>query len=277
MGGPEFDRIPNIVDLRRKLLTSIYAGRIHYYLTKDAVDEAVGGFIEALLLPTATKHGKRLLSEKTPWNILAFPDLMEILPSAKFIHVVRDPRAVVNSMRKVAENGREKGVSPPDFTTNLNLALYYAESVYKIVEICKSKAGARFLTVRFEDLVTNTERETRNMCSFLNVTWENAMLSPADKLHPGETQMTHNSIWYDKKMFARNPDPSGLDNWKCELGKTHIAFINYVMRNNPCFAQFGYDLSDADISVADQTAALRMYTTYKASYNFNQIPFRVLA
>jgi len=276
-GGPEFDRIPNIVDLRRKLLSSVYAGRIDYYLTGEAVDDAIGSLIETLLLATADRRGKRLLSEKTPWNILAFPDLMDVLPSARFIHVLRDPRAVVNSMRKVAEKGKEKGVRPPDFTTNLNLALYYAEAAYRIADICTSKAAPRFLTVKFEELVTNTERETRRICDFLNVAWDKAMLFPANTPHPGEAQMTQNSIWYDKKMYARNPDSSGLDAWRHELGKVHVAFINEVLRKNPYFSRFGYDLSDADASVSDKNAAIGLYTTYKASFNFDQMPLRVLA
>jgi len=40
------------------------------------------------------------LLEKTPHNVLFFPQIRQIFPSAKIIHVVRDPRAVAESLMR---------------------------------------------------------------------------------------------------------------------------------------------------------------------------------
>lgn len=276
LGGPEFDRIPNIADLRRKLLASIETKRIDYYLTRDQVNESIGGLIESLLLPTANRYGKTFLSEKTPWNILVFPDLLETMSRARFIHVIRDPRAAINSMIRVAAKAKERDVRAPDFTTNIYLALYYAESVYKIADICTQMAPARFMTVKFEDLVIDTGKESRNICQFLNLPWDESMLFPGNKQHPGQAQMTTNSIWYDTPMYSRNPDPATLNNWKNQLDKSIAEFIGVVLRNNPYFGRYGYDLFDMDVGTLEQETARNMHVAYRNSFNFNQLPYRVL-
>ena len=38
--------------------------------------------------------------EKTPWNSLVFPEIAELLPDAKLLHIVRDSRDVIDSIRR---------------------------------------------------------------------------------------------------------------------------------------------------------------------------------
>ena len=109
--GPEFDLSEKIIELRNLLQLKIANGRIDSYLGKADADRAVAGFIEEMLLPYADRKGCRLLSEKTPANVMIFKELLEIFPAAKMIFCVRDPRAVVSSLmmvrkKAIRRNGR---------------------------------------------------------------------------------------------------------------------------------------------------------------------------
>ena len=61
----------------------------------------------------ADKYNCKFYSEKTPWNILVFTGLMELCPGSHFIHIVRDPRAVIASIIKVKAKNKEKGIYKP--------------------------------------------------------------------------------------------------------------------------------------------------------------------
>lgn len=59
------------------------------------------GVLRAWMQETAYNHGARVVGEKTPDHALQIEALHEALSEARFVHVVRDPRAVANSWRKV--------------------------------------------------------------------------------------------------------------------------------------------------------------------------------
>ena len=50
-------------------------------------------------------EGKKRYLCKTPQNSIRIRKINEIFPNSKFIHIVRDPRSVVNSMLERAEKG----------------------------------------------------------------------------------------------------------------------------------------------------------------------------
>ena len=242
-GGPEFDRIPAIIDLRNALHASIDAGRIDLFCDKDKADAAIAGLIEELLLPIADRNSCRYLSEKSPFNALAFKDLLQILPAARFIHVVRDPRAIVASMMQVANRIRKKGNPIPSFLT----------SPQNAIECIKKCAGAGFQAVRFEPtrvvnviyerLVSNPERETKSLCDFLGVPWTESILHPGSHTHAGEK--TLDEVWYNWSDYYRDPETKEIEKWKTILSPALQKGVAMAFRDNQDFLNLGYDLSES--------------------------------
>src|SRR5438874_9918656 len=77
----------------------------HYEFDPHRVDQAMAGLIHSIFMPYCQKQGKPRWAEKTPNNILVIDTLFTLFPAAQFIHMIRDPRDVLCSVReKAVEN-----------------------------------------------------------------------------------------------------------------------------------------------------------------------------
>jgi hypothetical protein len=107
--------------------------------------------------------GKSLLVNKTPSDALIWRDIVECWPDARFIFLLRHPLAVTASWNK-ARKGWSRQRAAEDILT-------YLEGV----ESARQERGG--LTVRYEDVTADPERELRRICEFLGVPWEDQMLN----------------------------------------------------------------------------------------------------
>jgi hypothetical protein len=242
-GGPEFQHLPDIIEVRRKLHASLQKRWIDLFCSAEAIDQQIGALIENLLLPLADRSGCRFLSEKTPANVLIFDDLMILFPHARFIHVIRDPRAVVASLLQVGERIREKfGRSSNSFTLHLLSSIRHARNCMSAGLAAASKNPDKVLTVVYERLVTDPENETKGICNFLKVDWCQQLLHPGGIKHPGETAIV-NDLWYSNETYNRDPDTIALDKWKSQLSTMQQVIIASLFRDVKGFEELGYDLS----------------------------------
>lgn len=269
-GGPEFDRIPGIVDLRNKLRASVDSGRISVFCSKEDVDREIGLLIVRLLSAYAEERGCKVISEKTPWNVLVFQDLMEIFPEAKFVFCVRDPRAVVASMLQVGERAKANGKHSPPFTRSIFAAI---RTIKAANSAGFSAASDRVLPVVYERLLANPEQETKSICDLLRVRWSEEMLRPGEKFHDGEKIL--DDVWYDSKTYSSNLDPGRADKWKSQLSLGDQATIAMSFKNDENLRNLGYDLTDEGLPITRRAlgsarigvpAALERGVLWVASY-----------
>ncbi len=238
-GGPEFDHIPSIAALRKALIGSIESGRIDVFCTKADVDDAIGAFIERLLLPLADKNGCRFLSEKSPMNVVAFGDLLDLFPSARFFHVVRDPRATVSSLMQVAIRARARNFPQSPYTKNLGAAVQTVKQCDAAGFHAAAVAPDRVMALVYEKLVTDPENATKVVCSFLGVEWNAEMLHPGRKQHAGEKAL--DGVWYDRASYYRDPVTDEIDKWKRLLPAEHQAFVTQAFKDDVNYKKLGYD------------------------------------
>ncbi len=72
-----------------------------YFPRRGEILSLAAGFVDSLFLLKTRQAGKRTWCEKSPANLQNLDFLRELFPDSFFIHMVRDPRAVVASMRRV--------------------------------------------------------------------------------------------------------------------------------------------------------------------------------
>lgn len=132
--------------------------------------------LDALLKKSATLHeftssffaramnrkGANIWLEKTPSNAACFSFFLKSFQSGKVIHITRNPFDTIASL------------------LNRGIDLYYATGIYLLNTACGIGVieSARSMTVKYEDLIHNSESTVRGICDFLNIEYTGEMLVP---------------------------------------------------------------------------------------------------
>jgi protein-tyrosine sulfotransferase len=106
--------------------------------------------------------------------------LKKLFPDAKFIHVIRNPYATVVSIRKYMSFRGQYPFLGWIFDA-LDNNYYYSMSNPMFI--------SDYLIVRYEDLILNTESKMHEVSQFLNLSFNDSMLTPTSlgKLWPGNS------------------------------------------------------------------------------------------
>ena len=140
--------------------------------------------LNLVYLRHAREAGKARPGDKTPDYIRYVPQLLEIYPGARFIHLVRDGHDVAISY---AEVGWGQAYQGQDFewTQAVRAALSYRSMPF----------ADRILEVRYEDMVSDLEGTIKRICAFLGEDFEPGMLQwhgQIDKLN--ESPKLHSKL-----------------------------------------------------------------------------------
>ncbi|MGW0202581.1 sulfotransferase family protein [Nonomuraea sp. NPDC003201] len=152
---------------------------------------------DRLLHRELTRSGKPVLAEKTPSNVFAWRRIATCWPDARFLFLLRHPMSIVQSWHEADPERRPMEEAVP---RTLSYMTYLEEA----------RTHLDGLTLRYEDLVADPERELRRLCLFLGVEFEPAMLTYGDKDHGGFVKGIGD--WRDKirtgTVVAGRPLPS---------------------------------------------------------------------
>jgi hypothetical protein len=116
------------------------------------------------------RSGKETIVEKTPSNVFVWKRLATCWPDARFIFLMRHPMSIATSWHEGDKSKRPMSKAVPH-TLNYMRALEEA------------RAGLPGLTLRYEELTSDPEGQTRRICDFLDIPWEPAMITYGQKDH----------------------------------------------------------------------------------------------
>ena len=178
------------------------------------------------------KPDAEIILEKTPDNLNFVPLLNRLYPQAYFIHVVRDPRAVVASHLALKQ---EKWGWINANQNHLDLALKWMRGIEN-GDRAKDLLQQRLLEVRYEDLKSDRNLALLKISNFLGLSYAKAEL---DKLipHASATDLdrnkadfpTHSPFFETRPNFFRRGE---VDGWKQELTAEQIMDIESICRRS---------------------------------------------
>jgi protein-tyrosine sulfotransferase len=143
-------------------------------------------FIERVHRSILERSGKAIWVEKTPKNVGRFNFVRRRFPQAKLVHIIRDGRDVVCSLRRTPF-AKLDHLPWESFQAAQRCAVQWRSSV---------RAGLRFrddplyYELRYEDLVRDPASTLRDLTNFLGVPWVDCILHPAteemsdSRIHP---------------------------------------------------------------------------------------------
>jgi hypothetical protein len=217
------------------------AWRLDPAVVRDRLTGITDDFPEALrrvYALYAETHGKTRYGDKTPPFLMHVPMLAREFPESRFVHLVRDGRDVVLSLR-------DQRFAPSSFA---GAAEYWAGRVRRARAAGEALGPDRYREVRYEDLVGDPERELRGLCEFVALDFRPEMLSyraeDLDRI-PLTAKMRTGGA-------ARPPGPSGRD-WRTQMTSRQVAVVEAVAGDE--LEAFGYGRAGAASPSARATAA----------------------
>lgn len=151
------------------------------------------------------KANTRLLGDKNPEYSIYIRRLARLYPDAKFIHLVRDPRANILSYQNV------------DFDMNDVAALAYRWKKYNedVLDI-QQELSDKILVIHYENLLTDTQATLEKMCAFLDVKFLPELL---------EFYKDAKNIFPWNHKITEAIDPKKAYAWKGKISKADEACI----------------------------------------------------
>jgi hypothetical protein len=173
-----------------------------------------------------TLHGKRKLVNKSPINTFRIPDIMQIFPDAKVVHMLRDGRAVsVSYAHKLAQKMRENPgqyegteLNQPFDKMVVRLAAFWKENLEEVTrqdEALHLSERGILLEMTYEELCDGQQAALTKICRF-------AGLDPA-RFGP---------------KLAQEPVASRNDKWKKDIDPALLDKI--VGQMQPVLSKRGY-------------------------------------
>jgi hypothetical protein len=171
------------------------------------------GAIERLHEIYLAKNRKQIWGQKTPRFVRYGDVLKRAWPSSKFVHIVRDPRAVASSLirsdahRSNAYFAARRWVK--DVSAGLDLQRRFPKDV---------------LLLRYEELVRRPEEQLKIVCKHLDIRYEDGIATPES----GDTREYSPYYANIHELLSRPPDPERIDLWQRTLTPRQVHLIEQI-------------------------------------------------
>lgn len=154
-------------------------------IIETALDVDAVTLYRATLMYEALRQGKIIACEQTPRYLFSLPEIFSAFPNARVVNLIRDPRDVMLSQKKKWHTYFHGSWNMPIHEAVRVWANYHPILIGKLWRSCvvqaeKYRNDERFLSVRFEDLVMDSEESVRKICSHVGVSFDESMLDIAD-------------------------------------------------------------------------------------------------
>lgn len=190
-------------------------------------DRSYRSIFKILVEESAKAKNKKIAGAKFPVNIVYVPTLVQWFPNAKFVHIIRDPRAIYVSMvLKDIKNFNVKS-KIVKFIIALGRLIYLIWQFKMAAKIHrKYRNWDNYYLSRFEDIVSEPEIYLRRLCKFLEIEFKEEMLYPP----------VVDSSYYQKKN--KGFDKDALIRWKNHISPITERIITLILKKE--MKEFGY-------------------------------------
>ena len=179
-------------------------------------------------------HELDYIGDNTPLYVMAIPAIQELMPNAKFIHMVRDPRDVVTSTLKMKFGADDPVIAALEWHIALGCWLL-AERIV---------AADRRMECRYEDLCTAPQETMIRLAKFVDHTETEAIKALTDQASAGSKQNSGFETVAVVEHHMRLIEPvaaSRVGRYKTELSAEQIQKIESIAQYG--MLAYGYEPS----------------------------------
>ena len=179
-------------------------------------------------------HELAFIGDNTPLYVMAIPAIQKLLPNARFIHMVRDPRDVVCSMLKMRFGADDPAVAAMEWQLYVGCWMMAERLV----------SADRRMECRYEELCTSPEQTFADLAKFLNHTEADAAAALAQHAGDGSKSNTGFEKVASVSHHARLTEPlspNRVARYRSELTTAQIQAIEEMAQNG--MLAYGYEPS----------------------------------
>lgn len=194
----------------------------------------------------AEQHGKSRYGDKTPAYVFAMPEIAAMLPEARFVHLVRDGRDVSLSLTS-------KKFAPDDVP---RASLFWRQRVLAGRRSGAKLGPARYLEVRYEDLVDDPEAWMNEICRFVDLTFDPAML----RYHERSDEVLAGVMRRKQHANIARPPVKGLRDWRTQMASDDVVLVEALAGD--LLHELGYEVASRAAPVRVRLSAARLRLAY---------------
>jgi hypothetical protein len=189
---------------------------------------------------------KRLVGEKTPAYVRHIRTLHYLWPHAKIVHLIRDGRDVGLSLLDWSTSDRAAGRFPTWADDPITTAALFWEWNVRLGREAGTPLGReQYYELRYEALVADPELECRELCAFLGLGYDAAMLSFYEGRRRSTPGLSAKKAW--------QPVTIGLRSWRDQMAPGDIMRFEHAA--GELLEELGYERGAASASDVGLAAA----------------------
>jgi len=150
--------------------------------------------------------------EKTPTNEFRVGEMLACFPRARFVHIVRDPRAVVSARQSMED---KKAEAPHHLLADLYAVRRSLSAGWGNMA---KLGGERYHLLKYEDLVQEPERVMTHLADFMGIEFTEALLVPTEC---GRAAVANSA--YDQGRSVGDIHRMSLERYKEQLSAEELA------------------------------------------------------
>lgn len=181
-------------------------------------------FIERFAKAAMAREDKPIWAEKTPHNVGRFGFVRRRFPRAKLVHIVRDGRDVICSLRRESFSKLDDA-APESAAAARRCAMQWR---WAVTAGLRHRGDPLYHELRYEDLVRDPEPTLRRLMVFLDVPWNDRLL---------QADASRSRDAHEAKAASRISSTS-IQRWEQELSADDIAATSLLL--NPLLRSLGY-------------------------------------
>ena len=176
---------------------------------------------------------KTIFCEKTPQHLQNVQEIHKLFPSAKFIHVKRDGRDVVNSLLKMPWR-------PAGLINNARFWRKYARLGEELENsLLDEKLKENIISIKFEELLENPSEILKRVCKFIDISFDESMLEQA---HNNSQKVFADWEKQWKHKANSSIDLSRKGAYKKELSQDDQIILNHFLQKDLTALDYEVDL-----------------------------------
>lgn len=157
-----------------------------------------------------------LMGDKNPVYSFNFHKIFPIFTEAKYIHLIRDYRDQVVSLKRM-----DFEMSNPAL-----VAWRWKKSVEEVMTFAKKYPG-RFLLLKYESLVQNPEREMAKVTNFLGIPYDDKVFD-FYKIENKDEFLPVNAIEKYHQSLLKPVSTQSVNRWETQLNNSEIAAAEWI-------------------------------------------------